>query len=492
METEAILTYPHWLTITHFINFLFITLLIRSGIQILADHPRLYMNEHCTPSSNWIKFTKKKVPKDKYYTSMDDAVDVSPWIALPGGFHNLGHGRHWHFFCVLFWVLNGIVYITLLFATEQWRRLLPVSWEIFPQAWHSLLRHLSFQYVQHADVYNPIEQLTYAAVVFILAPLTILTGAAMSPSLAGRFPWYPKLFGGRQRARSFHFILLIAFLVFLTIHLIYVCLTGFGANMAKIVLGIHDGGHQTLAIVLGITGIVVVILANVFATILSQKKPRFIQVYVGSVTNFVNRYVFSRLRSKQRFTEDQISPYFWVNGYPPQDPQWIAYSKEEYKSYKLHVSGLVEVPLELSFQDLQNLPKSTQITQHTCIQGWTGIAGWGGVSLKKIIELCRPLPTAKYVVFRSYQRDENGYEYYSTLKLDECFHPQTILAYEMNGEFLSIGHGAPLRLRMESKLGFKMTKWLKSVEFVEDYKTVGLGYGGYREDWQFFSTGAQI
>src|SRR5947209_20538408 len=102
----ASLGFPAWLRVTHFINLLFIGLLIRSGLQILGAHPRLYWQDGCNPDKAWFTFTKKKVPKDKLYTSMDDEVPVTPLLALPGE-DNLGLGRHWHFFSVIFWVLNG-------------------------------------------------------------------------------------------------------------------------------------------------------------------------------------------------------------------------------------------------------------------------------------------------------------------------------------------------------------------------------------------------
>jgi len=88
--------------------------------------------------------------------------------------------------------------------------------------------------------------------------------------------------------------------------------------------------------------------------------------------------------------------------------------------------------------------------------------------------------------------DEQGREYYGSLDITEAKHPQTILAYEMNGAPIPINHGAPLRLRVETKLGFKMVKWLKSIELVEDYRTVGEGQGGYREDFDYYGTGAEI
>jgi hypothetical protein len=114
---------------------LFIGLLIRSGIEILASHPRLYWNDGCTPGTEWLKFTKRKVPtgKDVIYTAREDEVSVSPWIALPGR-KNIGIGRHWHGVNSTLWLLTGVTYIVLLFATGEWSRLIPTSWDVFPRA----------------------------------------------------------------------------------------------------------------------------------------------------------------------------------------------------------------------------------------------------------------------------------------------------------------------------------------------------------------------
>jgi len=89
----ASFAFPLWLRLTHYINLLFIGLVIRAGLQIAGAHPRLYWNDNCTPGSAWLKFTKKKIPTDKLYTAMDDEVSVSPVLGLPGG-DNLGLGRH--------------------------------------------------------------------------------------------------------------------------------------------------------------------------------------------------------------------------------------------------------------------------------------------------------------------------------------------------------------------------------------------------------------
>ena len=108
--------FPAWLRITHYVNFLFLILLIRSGLQILMDHPRLYWNVHCTPGTEWLRLTPVEVPKDRVWTAKDDSRYLSPWIGLPGYRHTIGMARHWHFLSVLFWVGNGVVFVVLLFA----------------------------------------------------------------------------------------------------------------------------------------------------------------------------------------------------------------------------------------------------------------------------------------------------------------------------------------------------------------------------------------
>src|SRR5579883_1296593 len=256
----ASLGFPLWLRVTHYINLLFIGLLIRSGIQILAAHARLYWTDSSNPRKAWLKLTKKKVPEDKQYTSMDDEEPVTTVLALPGK-DNLGLGRHWHFFSVIFWALNGLIYVILLFATGEWSRLIPTSWSIIPDAWHTFLTYITFHIPPASDFhpYDPLQQLAYAAVVFLLGPFLILTGAAQSPALEAQFPWYVRLFGGRQFARSLHFLGLLAFIAFTIVHTALVIITGLGRNLGDIVLGQHQH-DQGLAIILGIL-IVACILA---------------------------------------------------------------------------------------------------------------------------------------------------------------------------------------------------------------------------------------
>ncbi len=485
--------FPLWLRLNHFLNFLFLTLLIRSGIQILSDHPRLYWNKHSTPGREWIKFSRKVIPQARLWTSMDEAVEVSPWIALPGGRHNLGIGRHWHFFAVTFWVLNGFAYVLLLFATGNWIRLIPTSWDIFPAAWHTLLAYATF-HLPAADAlkpYNPLQQLAYAGVVFGLAPLSILTGAAMSPALTARFPWYLWPFRNRQTARSLHFLALVGYLIFIPIHLFLVGIEKFPQKMDQIVLGLQHR-HQTVAVVLGLIAIALVVAIHVLLTLWSRRRPRAVQHLSGFLTDWLTRLLLYRLTTRQEYTRSDISPYFWVNGKPPINQDWILLSKADFSDWKLEVKGLVKRPLLLSLADLRAMPPQRQITQHCCIQGWSAYAEWAGVPLADILRRCQALPQARFLIFHSHQVDEQGREYYGSLDVQEAVHPQAILAYEMNGAPLPMNHGAPLRLRVETKLGFKMVKWIKSIELVEDYRKVGEGQGGYREDYQYYGTGAEI
>ncbi len=492
-ESTQIYDFPGWLRIAHYINFLLMSFLVRSGIQILADHPRLYWNVDCKPNSEWIRFTNRAVPTDRLYTANDDESYASPWIALPGGKHTLGVARFWHFFCVMFWVLNGVIYVTLLFATDNWHRLIPTSWDVFPRALQTFFTYASFHLPAASEFrpYDPLQQLAYVSVIFVMAPLTILTGIGMSPVVVGHWPWYQKLFGNRQVSRSLHFILAVGWLIFFVIHVSLVILTGFSANMNRIVLG-GMNGPNSLALGIGLTGIAFVILINALATWYSSKSPVSIQNTLGHFTDRLMKTMFRRLTSRQEYSQDAISPYFWVNGRPPETAVYQQLRDGSFADYRLIVEGLVEKPLTLSLDELKAMPRRTQITLQNCIQGWSGIAQWTGLPVSELLKDCKPLPEAKYVVFHSFEEDEEGLEFYGTLDLQDARSPQTILAYAMNGTALPIQYGAPLRLRVETKLGYKMTKYLKSIELIADYRTIGLGQGGYREDRQYFSTIAGI
>lgn len=217
------LDFPAWLRITHFINFIMMGFLIRSGWEVLASHPRLYWNNHCTPGSEWLKFTKDKVPTTPgAYTARDDQRSLSPLISLPGK-GQIGLGRAWHALVTFIWIANGLIYVGLLFLTGQWRRIVPTSWDIIPQAWESIQIYagLHIPSIEHFQPYDALQQIMYFTVVFIVAPLMIATGPIMSPAFCGRFPGYVRLFRNRQTARSIHFLGMAFYCVFTVIHVLW-------------------------------------------------------------------------------------------------------------------------------------------------------------------------------------------------------------------------------------------------------------------------------
>ncbi len=191
----------------------------------------------------------------------------------------------------------------------------------------------------------------------------------------------------------------------------------------------------------------------------------------------------------QEFTKADISPLFKANGATdPASASYKAMAANRFVDWRVAVNGLVEHPLNLSIADLKHLPSRTQITRHDCVEGWSCIGEWKGTLLRTVLVLARPKANARYVVFHcaDTRADVDGnpdestdVQYYESLDLIEAMHPQTILAYEMNGAPLAIPHGAPIRLRAERQLGYKMAKYVQGIELVESFDHIGGGKGGY-------------
>ncbi len=480
--------FPMWINLSHWVNFFFLILIIRSGLSILVDHPRLYWNDGCGPDTQWIRFTPKKIPIDKAWTAKQDSRYISPLVGLPGYRHTVGIARSWHFLTVPFFILNGIIFIFLLLYTNQWERLVPTSLQIFPDSWKVFVHYATFNMpVEPNGFYhfNALQQLSYFAVVFVMAPLAMLTGIAMSPAIDSRFPWYPKLFFNRQTARSFHFLVMFAYVIFIIVHVSLVALTGLSKNMNHIILNKPNDTSST-GLWIGIAIILFVIGFSILAHWISWRKPRTLQILQKKINGSLWRKTINKFMPEKYYTKKDISPYFWLNGKMPDSREWNDLVANNFKGYKLKISGLVENPVELSVDDLKKLGNEETINMHSCIQGWTGIAEWSGVPLSKIIELVKPHPEVTTVVFYSYGEGLYGGIYYDTHTLDNCLKPKSILAWEMNYQPLPIEHGAPLRLRVENQLGYKMVKWISSIEFVETYKTIGKGFGGKNEDDEYF------
>ncbi len=491
--------FPWWVVITHFLNIFFMVLLFRSGLEVLSTFPKFYWHDDCPPGREWLRLSKKMYAADtrRPWSSLDEEESWSPLIALPGR-KKLGLGRHWHFLSVQFWILTGAVYVAMVFASGYWHYLIPTSWSIVPDSIRSIGTYLQFYIPAKIpdQPFEPAQKLAYFLVIFVLAPLQILTGAAMSPSVLARFPRFGKLFGGKQGARSLHFVGLCAFAAFIAVHVFMVIVHGLPHEFTLIVLAGNE--NNTLALVLGSIGLFLIVVFHVAITVFSLRRPRTTQRLLGVVVNPFERIISRTFRSREHYGRHHISPYHRVNGYPPPTAEYEHLAAEGFADYRLDVGGLVEHAVSLSLAELRALGTATQITKHNCIQGWTAIAEWGGVPLARVLDLVQPTAQAKHIVF--YAFDDKGLTegegrygyYYGSIPLHLAHDPQTILALDMNGSPLPVEHGAPIRIRIETQLGFKMVKWIKAIEFVADTADIGQGQGGWREDQQYYANAAGI
>jgi len=475
--------FPVWLRLLHFLNLLFMTFIVRAGVQILADHPRLYWKRDCTPGTEWFRF-QKAVPTGRIWTAKDDSVTLPAWLGIPGIRHSIGLARWWHFSITLLWMINGVVFYVLLFTTGQWLRLVPTTWEVFPNAVSTALQYLSLRFpADHSWThYNSLQQLAYFITIFIAAPTSILTGLMQSPAISNRSGGFGRALN-RQRARSIHFLAMWWFLLFILAHVTLVFITGARVNLNMMWAGVNDGSWSGFAFFT--PALLLLIVTWWWASPFTLRHARLVQ-RIGEVIARPFGRVTQSWDPTSQLTEKDISPHFWPNGTVPNSKEYDSMVKSNFADYRLRIGGLVEKPTELSYAELKAMPKQEQITTHFCIQGWSGVAKWGGVPMRHILDLVKPTTEARYVVLYSFADGGDGGRYYDAHSLSNMRHRLTILAYEMNGAPLSVLHGAPLRLRCENEVGFKMVKWIEAMEFVHDYADLGAGQGGYNEDHEFY------
>jgi len=483
--------FPWWLRWQHFLNLLFMMFMIRAGIQILADHPRLYVNAGCKPDTEWMRL-RDAVPADRrnledpqrVWTAKNDSVALPKQLGIPGIRHTIGLARWWHFSFDLLWLINGVVFFVLLFSTDQWKRLVPTSFDVFPNALSTALQYLSLELPHNAgfSTYNALQLLAYFITVFIAAPVALVTGLLQAPAIAGRFGTGAGLLN-RQVARTIHFGVLVWMLIFIAVHTLMVFVTGFVGNINHMTLGTDTNSYVGVA--LYAAWMAVVVAFWLVASPFTIKHPRTVQkmgrAIIGPLKGLMERW-----EPTATYTREDISPYFWPNGTLPATDEYRQLQAGNWSDYVLRVDGLVENPVNITYAELLALPTQDQITHHFCIQGWSAIGEWSGVPMRTICEMVRPLANAKWVAFYSFAEGSDGGRYYDCHPIENMNHVQTILAYGLNGAPLNEAHGAPLRLRDEVELGFKQVKWIEAIEFIESYEQLGGGYGGYNEDHEYY------
>lgn len=218
----------------------------------------------------------------------------------------------------------------------------------------------------------------------------------------------------------------------------------------------------------------------------ASRSARFTNVLeIGEhLSRTVQHAVTARRSMAQEFTEADLSPVFRSNGTAsPDNPEYQTLAQNGFADWRLHVDGLVNRPMQFTLGDLRAMRSRTQITRHDCVEGWSAIGKWTGVPLREVLDLVVPRRTARYVMFYCADpMDDSGTKYYESVDMEDALHPQTILAYALNGKLLPIANGAPLRLRVERQLGYKMAKYLMRIELVESFAHIHGGKGGYWED----------
>jgi DMSO/TMAO reductase YedYZ molybdopterin-dependent catalytic subunit len=173
----------------------------------------------------------------------------------------------------------------------------------------------------------------------------------------------------------------------------------------------------------------------------------------------------------REFNRSQISRVAPVNGGPPDGDDYQRLLRRNFAEWRLEVDGLVARPSSFSLAELKRMPMRSQITHQACEEGWSFIAEWSGVALSEVLARVGLSPRAKFVVLYPFD------DFWDSVDLADALHPQTLVAYGMNGRELPAGHGAPVRLRVTRQLGYKSVKYLARITAVETLAGIGDGLG---------------
>lgn len=193
------------------------------------------------------------------------------------------------------------------------------------------------------------------------------------------------------------------------------------------------------------------------------------------------RLLLGRDALAREFREADMSPTFRSNGNTEGDADWAAHAAQGFARWSLRVDGLVKRPLDLPLTALKAMTQRRQITRHDCVEGWSAIGQWQGPQLGQVLAMAGLMPSARFVVFHCADKTDED-PYYESIDLIDAFHPQTILAWAMNGRELPPEHGAPVRLRVERQLGYKQAKYVMRIELRDTLAGLYGGKGGYWED----------
>lgn len=280
------------------------------------------------------------MPEGRIWTAKDDSVTLPTWLGIPGLRHTLGLSRWWHFSVNLLWLINGVGFYVLLFSTNQWHRVVPVTWEVFPAALSTAIQYasLNFPVDEGWTRYNGLQQLSYFITIFIAAPVSIATGLMQSPAISNTLGWFGRLFN-RQAMRSIHFISFGWFVAFILAHGAMVFVTGLRQNTNHMFGGVNNASWTGFPLFL--LAMAVLIVAWLIVSPLTLRYARLVQHAGTFMIGWLMAFT-ERLDPHAQLARKEISPYFWPNGTMPNSNEFDDLLENNFVSYRLRVSGLVE------------------------------------------------------------------------------------------------------------------------------------------------------
>lgn len=192
----------------------------------------------------------------------------------------------------------------------------------------------------------------------------------------------------------------------------------------------------------------------------------------GETLTYASQRILTAHHSMAReFRRSDISRVAQVSGDPPLTGPYPQLLDEGFRSWRLKIDGLVARPASFSLAELKRLPRASQITEHTCEEGWSYVAEWTGLALSTLMNLVGVLPATKYAVFLPFDQS------WDSVDMADAWHPQTLVVYGMNGKDLPPEHGAPVRMKVPRQIGYKSVKYMSRILFTDTLKNLGKGLG---------------
>ena len=432
----------------------------------MISHPRFYWGE----TGNVLTTPLFKLP----IPSSRALVPTGYGYVLPD---QNGWSRYLHFQTAWVLVLTGVLYVIFsFFSGHLWKDLLPgkadLSWRAFSTA---VSGHLRFKPPSKAEAwsYNLLQRLTYLFVIFVLFPLMIWTGLAMSPAFVSAVPATVTLLGGHRIA--------LAFSAGTRCDDLYCRIQDPHASDDHGSSGYESGAHMSdisrrKLITTGLAAAAGVSALGVAAR-MAQKyglvPPDHGGIYgLGETLTYASQRLLTRHSLAREFRRNQISKIPLANEMAPPNEAFKRLQSGGFADWRLSVDGLVDRPASFSLDQLKSYPIRSQITQLACEEGWSYIAEWIGAPLSHVLEVVGTQPKARYVVYFSIEPD-----WWESIDMADALHPQTFLAYGMNGNELPVGNGGPLRLRLPRQLGYKSVKFITHLTVTDSLKGFGKGLG---------------